>query len=224
MNSREFTLIELLVVIAIIAILVAMLLPSLNSAKRKSQQATCNSNLKQLGLAQASYATDNSGELPGENPYNQLIGPSKSIPVSWGDLLGLGLGSGMSTVHLLDTTGTSWQRPEYVKAAQVFRCPSDPLQVQGSLSYSYNLWNALGTSSVSTSLIVMPAGLVAMGEWHRQVFTMYNISRHSVPAPFLIQKNIICSPWHIDGSCVYLGTNYGISVTGVCPVGFDRVF
>jgi prepilin-type N-terminal cleavage/methylation domain-containing protein/prepilin-type processing-associated H-X9-DG protein len=63
-NEQGFTLIELLVVIAIIAILSALLLPALSSAKMKAHRAACLSNLHQIGLALHAYADDNSGKIP----------------------------------------------------------------------------------------------------------------------------------------------------------------
>jgi prepilin-type N-terminal cleavage/methylation domain-containing protein len=59
-----FTLIELLVVIAIIAVLAALLLPSLASAKDRGKRAACLSNLRQIGVAIENYALDHDDRAP----------------------------------------------------------------------------------------------------------------------------------------------------------------
>jgi prepilin-type N-terminal cleavage/methylation domain-containing protein len=63
-HNRGFTLIELLVVIAIIAILAAILFPVFSQAREKARQASCMSNLRQIGLAFAEYDQDYDELLP----------------------------------------------------------------------------------------------------------------------------------------------------------------
>lgn len=77
MKKRNgFTLVELLVVIGIIAVLIAMLLPALNRARKAANEVTCASNLRQIGLAHEFYIQDNNGNQAEGSMY---IGP----PLEW---------------------------------------------------------------------------------------------------------------------------------------------
>ena len=126
-----FTLIELLVVIAIIAILAAILFPVFARARENARRASCQSNLKQIGLGILQYAQDYDEKYPMYRIDGGTGNPGS--PYGWADAI-----------------------QPYTKSEQVYQCPSDvnppptltprPIQV-GYTDYVYNV--AVGSQVVA---------------------------------------------------------------------------
>jgi prepilin-type N-terminal cleavage/methylation domain-containing protein len=139
MKLRAFTLIELLVVIAIIAVLMAILMPSLRLAKEQARSINCRSNVRTLTLAWLMYKDENDAKLPnGQTPtpgYNRSeMAPWVVMPQNTGD-------SSVEEKKEFIKQGVMWP---YVKDIGVYRCPSDKRKNISYHKYAYRTYSIVG--------------------------------------------------------------------------------
>jgi prepilin-type N-terminal cleavage/methylation domain-containing protein len=116
-RRHAFTLVELLVVIGIIAVLVSILLPSLNRARQSAIATKCLNQVRQICLANQQYLNENKGFLPFPNWDNGDAQPAK-FKVGW--LYANPLQKPTTDPHLVNT-GSFWP---YLKNYDVFHCPT----------------------------------------------------------------------------------------------------
>lgn len=81
-SRRGFTLVELLIVIGIIALLISILLPSLNAARRSADRVACSANLRSMGQAYAQYTSESKGKYP---LVNLAVGINQGPNGPWGN-------------------------------------------------------------------------------------------------------------------------------------------
>ena len=202
MNFRRgFTLIELLVVIAIIAILAAILFPVFAKAREKARQASCQSNLKQIGIAFKMYVQDYDEQWPRADPINGNL----NTPGQLGSR-GMDFGfSGWISNGLIP----------YTKNQQIYICPSintdgfpDPWSNGGGpnndgskqFSYAFNYRSDYGVkeatfSDVSNALIMADSGTTAWWDCNYQDagcgWRVRDWAQH-------INKNYKATEWHSE--------------------------
>ena len=157
-NKRGFTLIELLVVVAIIALLISILLPSIESARAQARAVVCSTKLHDIHTAQNNYALQFSDWIPGSpgTTGGHLIYPGYApyafdipgVPVQnwdWQSPLahyGLGIESG------LEDRNERWR---WVREQPLFACPSNNFVVPPyPIDEISNGWSVLLMNSYST--------------------------------------------------------------------------
>ena len=167
-SAHGFTLIELLVVIAIIAILAALLLPALASARRKALGVVCINNQHQLLIAWRLYADDNNDALVLNNPDNYFGPDSKHLP-SW-CLGNMKYGSADGTNVALLMSNRVASLGLYVHTVQLFKCPSDRSRTILAEGKSYPRVRSYSMNGTMGSMVMWGAGgeiFLKMDEWNR---------------------------------------------------------
>ncbi len=211
MKRKEgFTLIELLVVIAIIAILAAILFPVFSAAREKARQATCISNLKQIGQAMLMYAND----------YDEVF-------VTWNSCSQAGSAGGVYwpfwnyavDPYIKGQTGSLERKGIWV-------CPSAIKRSEANMTYAYNFLR-LGYYYTGTvpylAYANRPASLAELQEPATTLMVCDGLEL--VRPPYGVQINgypdMLTGPHHQGGLILFYGTvPMAQDPNGLCSVAW----
>lgn len=138
MRKSAFTLIELLVVVAIIAVLMAILMPSLNVAREQARSVQCRGNIRTLTMAWLMYKDENDGSLVGGHPQ---VDTAVVVPAPWAVMPPSPETASVELKKEYLKKGLIWP---YVKKVEVYRCPSDKRKNNPYHKYAYRTYSIAG--------------------------------------------------------------------------------
>jgi len=161
MKRQGFTLIELLVVIAIIAILAAILFPVFAKAREKARQATCTSNMKQIGLAIMQYVQDYDETYPQIYDDNIPLAATPTQPATTATFLPDFLAPYMKSMDVWTCPSNSVKPAIYSTQPARFRS----MQWHYSPSFEVIACGCQATGGRRMAEMKVPAGTVMMSEF-----------------------------------------------------------
>lgn len=235
MRSKGFTLLELLVVIAIIAVLISLLVPSINNALERGREVKCQSNLRNIVQAMLAFAADHNGHLPGS------AGPGRVPGDSWRrSFMGTEVVNEKyrSLIHSDMDANRLGSLASYLGIAEgekttIYRCPSHEAGVPGS---------GVGSNGMFDYAMILHFGGVRLSAIPRQtVFYREQPGEQRIATPLIVEEDPVrinwvnmepgygnvdrIGSWHRGGKSFYASVDGGVfaiqSTTGVAPIGLD---
>jgi len=202
-SALSFTLIELLVVISIIAILAALLLPALNSAREKSKTIKCLGNIKQIGSYLSLYVNDNFDFYPHPLIYNN----AGTLNNLWNEVIMVNYAKApISGGYILSPT---WEK-------SVFKCPTLTQNIDYGtyVHYGYNYWY-LGTKRKDSATYApwLPQNITCKPNFidnpSRMLAVVDSVDTTTGKGYYFVQDAYVGSTQVVDGR--HNGKNYNVA-------------
>ncbi len=196
MKKRKFTLIELLVVVAIIAILAALLLPSLNSARGKAKAISCINNMKQLSTGVQMYVMESDDYFF----RTSIAGPDDGFDVRWHYMI-------QRTMNKSTDWGTlpsNYSNIYWCSEDSSVRTTTPPATAfaYNYISYGFNTWNLMGfrinkVRKPSNCVCIAESGVGGGSTGYAFLASYYDSNPGVWPAT--PRHNGICNVMWVDG-------------------------
>ena len=237
MNKKKgFTLVELLVVIAIIALLLAIVTPSLRMAREHAQRMICGTNLRSMGTGFSVYAEDNDDYLP-PTRYT-LIGSGESEPSPFRSYWAYSIDASRPYgQHIRNTWGVGYlYSAQLIESPEVFYCPSTPRTIDSltgevfhydgyhdlSHPWPWNNQNDRDRRDVRIPYTYLPQAARERDEWGHPAVALRTSQQHSGSTMMtdLLQSRMVLA--HTRGLRSGSGTATGRGVNALYSDGSVR--